>query len=197
MLETNVSDELIIYHLICCEFYVYTSYNLLSNSSQLTNCFLLLFIIINTDLPNVPHFEGQSLILIIKKSWNLGCPSFCHFAYCVLLCMPFWCPSFQSWMSHILGFRGWQVCKYDKWDKYQVCKNQMDFFMNLIGMCKVFQWAALSKLPTPPEKELGIVFHRGNTNFKWIDPLGASIQYHYTLHCRFKQYVALWFVDFK
>ena len=87
--------------------------------------------------------------------------------------------------------------KYDKWDKYQVCKNQMDFFMNLIGMCKVFQWAALSKLPTPPEKELGIVFHRGNTNFKCIDPLGASIQYHYTLHCRFKQYVALWFVDFK
>ena len=62
------------------------------------------------DLPNVPHFEGQSLILIIKKSWNLGCPSFCHFAYCVLLCMPFWCPSFQSWMSHIVGFRGWQVC---------------------------------------------------------------------------------------
>ena len=62
------------------------------------------------DLPNVPHFEGQSLILIIKKSWNLGCPSFCHFAYCVLLCMPFRCPSFQSWMSHILGFRGWQVC---------------------------------------------------------------------------------------
>ena len=49
---------------------------------------------IGTDLPNVPHFEGQSLFRIIKKSWNLGCPSFCHFAYCVLLSMPFWCPSF-------------------------------------------------------------------------------------------------------
>ena len=50
-----------------------------------------------------------TVLIPISKSWNLRCPSFCHFAYCILLCMSFWCPSFQSWMSHILGFRGWQV----------------------------------------------------------------------------------------
>ena len=38
-----------------------------------------------------------------KKSPEIwGVP---HFVI-LLVCMPFWCPSFQSWMTHILGFRG-------------------------------------------------------------------------------------------
>ena len=83
------------------------------------------------DLPNVLHFEGQFSHSDNKKSWNLWCPSFCHFAYCVLLCMPFWRPSFQSWMSHMLEFRGWQVCA---WISYTASIHLTEF------SCKQLCW---------------------------------------------------------